>query len=181
MISIVATETSAVTFLSVPGNAYRGDFRSSSSRSATSSPGSWSRSSSCPSYFRKRDLHRLPGPREPVRRGDADGGVGPVPGHPDPRRSGLRLFLAAKVLEQHHRLGPAASIVAIGGSTLVYTYLGGMKAVVWTDVIQFSVYIVGGRRRAGDPCSASPRRLGRDLARARPARPSSACSTSRST
>ncbi len=27
--------------------------------------------------------------------------------------------------------------------TVVYTFLGGMKAVIWTDVIQFSVYIVG--------------------------------------
>ena len=27
--------------------------------------------------------------------------------------------------------------------TVVYTFVGGMKAVIWTDVIQFSVYIIG--------------------------------------
>src|SRR5262249_15468158 len=27
--------------------------------------------------------------------------------------------------------------------TMVYTYLGGMQAVIWTDLIQFAVYITG--------------------------------------
>jgi SSS family transporter len=34
------------------------------------------------------------------------------------------------------------SIVVIGLSTLAYTYLGGIKAVVWSDVIQFAVYLL---------------------------------------
>ena len=33
--------------------------------------------------------------------------------------------------------------MAVAAITVVYTFLGGMKAVIWTDVIQFSVYIVG--------------------------------------
>jgi solute:Na+ symporter, SSS family len=33
--------------------------------------------------------------------------------------------------------------VAVATITVVYTFLGGMKAVIWTDVIQFSVYILG--------------------------------------
>ena len=33
--------------------------------------------------------------------------------------------------------------MAVATITIVYTFLGGMKAVIWTDVIQFSVYIVG--------------------------------------
>ena len=36
-----------------------------------------------------------------------------------------------------------AAIVAVATITVVYTFLGGMKAVIWTDVIQFSVYILG--------------------------------------
>ncbi len=36
------------------------------------------------------------------------------------------------------------SILILGGLTLVYTYHGGMRAVVWTDVIQTGVYLVGG-------------------------------------
>ncbi len=33
--------------------------------------------------------------------------------------------------------------MAVAAITVVYTFLGGMKAVIWTDVIQFSVYILG--------------------------------------
>jgi Na+/proline symporter len=35
------------------------------------------------------------------------------------------------------------SIVVIGASTLLYTFLGGIKAVVWTDVLQFFIYLIG--------------------------------------
>ena len=56
---------------------------------------------------------------------------------------GLRLFLAATVLEHLTGWSPEAAIVAVAAITVVYTFLGGMKAVIWTDVIQFSVYILG--------------------------------------
>ena len=36
------------------------------------------------------------------------------------------------------------SILILGAFTLVYTYHGGMRAVVWTDVLQTGVYILGG-------------------------------------
>lgn len=36
------------------------------------------------------------------------------------------------------------SILLLGVFTLVYTYHGGMRAVVWTDVIQTGVYVLGG-------------------------------------
>jgi SSS family transporter len=38
------------------------------------------------------------------------------------------------------RLGSA--IVVIGAATVAYTYLGGIKAVVWIDVLQFAIYLV---------------------------------------
>jgi solute:Na+ symporter, SSS family len=37
-----------------------------------------------------------------------------------------------------------AAILILGILTLIYTYHGGMRAVVWTDVIQTGVYILGG-------------------------------------
>jgi SSS family transporter len=40
-------------------------------------------------------------------------------------------------------VGPA-SILILGACTVVYTYHGGMKAVIWTDVIQIGVYLLGG-------------------------------------
>src|SRR5687767_3566521 len=36
------------------------------------------------------------------------------------------------------------SILILGAFTLVYTYHGGMRAVVWTDVVQTFVYLFGG-------------------------------------
>ena len=32
----------------------------------------------------------------------------------------------------------------MGVVTMVYTWFGGFKAVVWTDVLQLSVYLAGG-------------------------------------
>lgn len=45
-------------------------------------------------------------------------------------------------------LDPAQSgkvaILILGALTVIYTYYGGMRAVVWTDVVQMSVYVFGG-------------------------------------
>ncbi len=35
-------------------------------------------------------------------------------------------------------------ILLVGAATLVYTWYGGLKAVVWVDVVQMGLYIVGG-------------------------------------
>lgn len=37
-----------------------------------------------------------------------------------------------------------AAILILGLLTVVYTYRGGMKAVVWTEILQASIYITGG-------------------------------------
>ena len=57
---------------------------------------------------------------------------------------GLRLFLTALVLKEVVGLNLVTCIVVIGAATVVYTFFGGMKAVVWNDCIQFVVYMVGG-------------------------------------
>jgi SSS family solute:Na+ symporter len=36
------------------------------------------------------------------------------------------------------------SILILGAFTLIYTYHGGMRAVVWTDVLQTGIYLLGG-------------------------------------
>ena len=36
------------------------------------------------------------------------------------------------------------SIVILGAVTIIYTYKGGMRAVVWTEILQASVYLLGG-------------------------------------
>ena len=43
------------------------------------------------------------------------------------------------------------AILALGATTLLYTYHGGMRAVVWTDVIQTFVYLGGALARKREP------------------------------
>lgn len=57
---------------------------------------------------------------------------------------GLRLFLTAIVLEKVAGVPLPACIVVIGVATIAYTFFGGMRAVVWNDCLQFVVYMVGG-------------------------------------
>lgn len=37
-----------------------------------------------------------------------------------------------------------AAILVLGVLTVIYTYRGGMKAVVWTELLQASIYVMGG-------------------------------------
>jgi len=56
---------------------------------------------------------------------------------------GLRLFLAAMVLKELVGWPMLWSAVTIGCITMLYTYFGGMRSVVWNDCIQFSIYMIG--------------------------------------
>ncbi len=53
----------------------------------------------------------------------------------------VALIIGPQLPEQYVR---PASILLLGLFTIVYTYHGGMRAVVWTDVIQTVVYLLGG-------------------------------------
>jgi SSS family transporter len=143
--SIVATETSTVTFLSVPGLAYR--------------PGvgnltflqlalgyligrvliAWLL---MPLYFRGELLsaYQLLQRRFNVSVQRTASGVFLV------TRSiadGLRLYLAALLLHQFTGWNAPAAVLVIGTVTVLYTYLGGMQAVLWTDLVQMLVYLTG--------------------------------------
>lgn len=56
---------------------------------------------------------------------------------------GLRLFLAAMVLQQLAGWSFAASVIVMGVVTMFYTYYGGMRSVVWNDCLQFVIYMIG--------------------------------------
>ena len=142
MISIVATETSTVTVLSVPGVAYNDDFTFLQLAFGYILGRVVVASVLLPAYFRGKILtayqllqDRFGGPTRTtasvlflLARSLGDG---------------LRLFLAATVLQHLTGWSTEAAIVAVAAITVVYTFVGGMKAVIWTDVIQFSVYIIG--------------------------------------
>ncbi len=142
MISIVATETSTATFLSVPGVAYDGDFTFLQLAFGYLVGRVIVATVLLPAYFRGQILtayqllqDRFGGPTRTtasllflVARSLGDG---------------LRLYLAATILRHLTGWSVEAAIVVVATITVVYTFLGGMRAVIWTDVIQFSVYIVG--------------------------------------
>lgn len=56
---------------------------------------------------------------------------------------GLRLFLSSIVLQEMTGIPLAWAVAAMGVTTIVYAYLGGMRSVLWTDLVQFVTYVVG--------------------------------------
>jgi SSS family solute:Na+ symporter len=57
---------------------------------------------------------------------------------------GVRIFATAIPLAVIARIPVWQSILAIGIFTLAYSYYGGLRAVVWVDVAQMFIYVVGG-------------------------------------
>jgi SSS family transporter len=153
MLSIVATETSAVTFLSVPGIAYRGDMTFLQLAIGYLVARVVVAAFLLPAYF-KGEIFTAYQVLERRFGGATQKAASILFLVTRTLASGLRLYLAAKVLRQMFLAARGyptpqgwelpASIVAIGLVTIFYTYVGGLKAVVWTDVLQFFIYIAGG-------------------------------------
>jgi len=143
LLSIVATETSALTVISVPGVGARGSlvflqlaFGYLVGRTLVAI---WL----LPGYFHGEQETAYA--RLESRFG------------PGTRRLVSVVFLATRFLGDGVRIYAGAiplalvtgwsvplSILAMGGVTLVYTWFGGLKAVVWADVVQLGVYLAGG-------------------------------------
>ncbi len=142
LFSIVATETSTVTFLSIPGFAF--------SRDVT-----WLQIAFgfvigrfvvayllLPQYFEGKLFtayevldRRFGGATKQVAsalfivtRSLADG---------------LRLFLSSIVLQEMTGIPLPWAVAVIGATTILYTFFGGIRAVLWTDLVQFAVYMGG--------------------------------------
>jgi SSS family solute:Na+ symporter len=153
--SIVATETSALTFLSIPGDAYRSGFaflqlvlgyivgRVAVARLLL------------PSYF-AREL--------PTAYALLEARFGP-----SARRVTSLLFMVTRVLAAAVRLAvPAiplalmlgipvwAAVLILAGATALYTFLGGIKAVIWIDLIQVFLYLSGALLALGFLLAAVP-------------------------
>jgi len=56
---------------------------------------------------------------------------------------GVRVFAISLVISVIFGSGEAVSILIILCLTLIYTYEGGLTAVIWTDVVQMALYIIG--------------------------------------
>jgi len=140
--SIVATETSALTFLSIPGDAYRTGFAFLQlvfgyivGRAAIAVL-------LLPAYFQGE----LPTAYALLERRFG----------PSARRATSLLFMLTRVLAAAVRLAvPAipialilglpiwAAVILLAAATALYTLLGGIRAVIWIDLIQVFIYISG--------------------------------------
>ena len=141
--SIVATETSTVTFLSIPGFAFGRDL-------------TWLQIALgfvvgrlavaailLPHYFRGGVMTAY----EVLR--DRFGGAAQRTASAlflvtRTLADGLRLFLSALVLQEMTGLDLPWAVAILGVATIAYTYSGGLTAVLWTDLVQFVVYLGGG-------------------------------------
>jgi SSS family transporter len=57
----------------------------------------------------------------------------------------IRLMLGDALLSFGGLVNPIlGAIVVFVGLSLVYTYMGGVKAVIWTDAVQFGLFLAGG-------------------------------------
>jgi solute:Na+ symporter, SSS family len=143
LLSIVATETSALTVISVPGIGARSDLTflqlPMGYLLGRIGVAAWL----LPGYFR--------GEQETAyARLESRFGAGT-------RRLASGVFLVTRFLADAVRVFASAiplalvtgwsvttSILAVGIVTMIYTWFGGLKAVVWTDVMQLLVYVAGG-------------------------------------
>jgi SSS family solute:Na+ symporter len=56
---------------------------------------------------------------------------------------GIRLFTTALVIAIVTQVPVTAVVIVLGAAMIVYTMRGGVSAVIWTDVVQMFVYIAG--------------------------------------
>lgn len=143
MLSIVATETSALTVISVPGIAARGDltFLQLSFGYLLGRIGvAWWL---LPGYFagRQQTAYERLQTRFGVRTRQALSATFVVTRF---LADGVRIFAGAIPLALLTGWDVGWSIVVMGGVTLLYTFAGGLKAVVWADAVQLAVYVAAG-------------------------------------
>ncbi|HSM59318.1 MAG TPA: hypothetical protein VK849_00920, partial [Longimicrobiales bacterium] len=140
MISVVATETSTLTFLSIPGVAYVGSLAFLQLTLGYLAGRTVVAAVLLPAYYRGElsTAYQLLQSRF---------GTGA-------RRFTSAIFMVTRLLADSVRLFATAiplalitglpywqSIAVIGVLTLIYTYFGGIKAVVWVDVAQMTLYL----------------------------------------
>src|SRR5881296_2457091 len=143
MFSVVATETSALTVISVPGLAARGNLTFLQIAFGYVVGRIGVAALLLPGYF--EGTQETAYQRLERRFGTAA------------RRTASGMFLLTRALADCVRVFAtaiplaiithwsfAAGILAIGVVTLIYTWVGGLRAVVWVDVIQLGVYLLGG-------------------------------------
>lgn len=141
--SVVATETSALTFISVPATAYGSDFWMLQLATGYVLGRVAVAALLLPGYFRGETVTAYALLERRFGAGT--------------RRFASVVFLVTRVLADGVRVFATAipirlitglpyweAILVTGVFTVIYTWYGGLRAVVWVDVVQLFVYLVGG-------------------------------------
>jgi SSS family transporter len=142
MLSVVATETSTLTFLSIPGVAYLGSLTFLQLTVGYLIGRVVVAAVLLPAYYRGDLVTAYQLLERRFGRGT--------------RRFTSAIFMVTRLLADSVRLFATAiplalltgwpftaSIAVIGVLTLVYTYFGGIRAVVWVDAVQMGLYVLG--------------------------------------
>ncbi len=58
--------------------------------------------------------------------------------------AGVRVYVVSIPIQLMLGIGVVPSIILFVVLSLVYTYVGGVKAVIWTDAVQFGLFLLGG-------------------------------------
>lgn len=141
--SVVATETSALTFISVPATAYGSDLWMLQLTGGYLIGRLVVSAILLPGYFRGElsTAYALLGERfGPLARRFASLTFMVTRAFAD----GVRLFATAIPIRLITGLPYWQAIALTGLFTLIYTYWGGLRAVIWVDVIQLGIYLFGG-------------------------------------
>lgn len=143
LLSVVATETSTLTFLSIPGVAYGGSLAFLQIACGYLIGRVFVAFWLLPAYRegRLKTAYEL-----------LEGRFGI-----DTRRLTSAVFMITRLLADSVRLFATAipltlvtgwslvtSVAVIGAVTFVYTFFGGIRAVVWVDAVQMTLYMIGG-------------------------------------
>ena len=143
MLSIVATETSVLTFISVPGLAYRGEwyflqlgFGYIIGRVLVSI-------FLLPAYFKSGvvSIYEVVGRKYGLLFQKLASSIFLVTRL---LADGVRFLATAVVVQVITGWSIEIAVLIIGAVTLIYTLSGGLRAVVWIDSVQFVLYLIGG-------------------------------------
>ena len=143
MFSIVATETSVLTFISIPGLAYRGDWQFLQLAMGYIAGRILVSIFLLPIYFKTgiTSIYEVLGNRFGEKIQKLASAIFMITRI---LADGIRFLAVAVIVQLITGWSLSFAIVIIGLITLVYTYSGGIRSVVWIDSFQFFLYLSGG-------------------------------------
>ena len=143
MFSIVATETSVLTFISVPGLAYRGDWAFLQLSIGYIIGRIMVSIFLLPQYFKYgvSSIYEILGNKFGIEIQKTASGVFLIT---RVLADGVRFLATAVIVQLVTGWSLPVSVIIIGLVTLIYTLSGGIRTIVWIDSLQFILYLTGG-------------------------------------